>query len=212
MAKVPESLIELVPERSRFIPSAYWRIKANSLAHVVSTKIAGKEHTFQAEVKVMDKLLWDASLAPSVLQDLGKPIDAPALDDGMHPAKPLDDEVRAEEALPSTGHPRPWVLEHGPTPNCGACNSVSRHGRKHSAACCRRYRAWVESERKRMSEPIQKPLESESHSPDVKSDHWSNSVQLKATDHLLFQATGHPHLRIQRRCRTYHCQNQGLLT
>ena len=182
MEKVPESLIELVPERSRFIPSAYLHIKANSLAHdVVSTKIAGKEHTFQAEVKVLDKLLWDANLAPSVLQDLGKPIDAPALDDGMHPAKPLDDEVRAEEALPSTGPPRPWVLEHGPTPNCGACNSVSRHGRKLSAACCRRYRAWVESERKRMSEPIHKPLESES-SPDVKSDHptgrvWYSSKQ-----------------------------------
>ena len=116
VAKVPESLIELAPERSRFIPSAYLHIKANSLAHVVSTKIAGKEHTFQAEVKVMDKLLWDASLAPSVLQDLGKPIDVPALDGGMHPAKPLDDEVRTEESLPSTGRP-PQTLGFGTRSN-----------------------------------------------------------------------------------------------
>ena len=45
MAKAPESLIDQIPEKSRFVPAPYMYIKPNSLAHVVTTQISGKEHT-----------------------------------------------------------------------------------------------------------------------------------------------------------------------
>ena len=63
MAKGPESLVDQIPEKSRFIPAACMYIKPNSLAHVVTTQISGKEHTIQAEVKPLDRLMWDTCLS-----------------------------------------------------------------------------------------------------------------------------------------------------
>ena len=43
----------------------------------------------------------------------------------MRPPRPLDDQVGAGEALPSTGPPRPWIQQYGPTPDCTACTASS---------------------------------------------------------------------------------------
>ena len=181
MAKVPESLIDQIPEKSRFVPAAYMYIKPNSLAHVVTTQISGKEHTFQAEVKPLDRLMWDVSMCPSVLKEIPKTSRAELpSSESMRPPRPLDDQVGAGEALPSTGPPRPWIQQYGPTPDCTACNASSRHGRKHSAACCRRYRDWVESERRRLSG-------SSKGQEDPSSGHQAGSDVLPKPDH----PTGH---------------------
>lgn len=136
-AKVPESLIELVPERTRFIPAAYLHIKPNSLAHVVSTKVGDRVQVFQAEVKVLNQVVWDPSLAPEVIKEVAGD-DHPASRPPDVPDRPLqaqDSDVNITESLPDKGPPRDWVKEHGPTPNCAACNSSSRHGKKHTAPC-----------------------------------------------------------------------------
>ena len=53
--QVPDSLIDSVPEKTRFIPAAYLHVKPNSLAHVVSSRINGREYTFQAEAKPLNQ-------------------------------------------------------------------------------------------------------------------------------------------------------------
>lgn len=130
-------------------------MKPNSLAHVVSSKINGREHVFQAEVKPLNQILWDAELAPSVLRGLTRS-EAPASETKSKPAEPLDDQVGVAEPLPLRGPPRGWIQEHGPTPDCSACNSASRRGKKHSAACCRQYRNWVQAQRDAISEGFPK--------------------------------------------------------
>ena len=104
-------------------------------------------------MKPLNQILWDVDLAPSLLKGV-ETTDAPALD--SKPAAPLDDQVGVAEPLPLNGPPREWVRDHGPTPQCGACNSSSRHGKKHSAGCCRRYRDWVQSQREAMAESVPK--------------------------------------------------------
>lgn len=56
-AQVPDSLIESIPERTRFIHAAYLHVKPNSLAHIVSSKINRREHVFQAEIKPLNQIV-----------------------------------------------------------------------------------------------------------------------------------------------------------
>ena len=133
-AKVPESLAASVPEATRFVPAAYLHIRPNTLVHVVSSKMGDRVHIFQAEVKPLSQIVWDTSLAPDVIKvasdvDAAAPPHEPSRP--SRPAQPQDSEVGIREGLPLNGPPRAWVREHGPTPDCSACNSQSRHGRKH---------------------------------------------------------------------------------
>ena len=156
-AKVPESLAASVPEATRFVPAAYLHIRPNTLVHVVSSKTGNGVHIFQAEVKPLSQIVWDTSLAPDVIR-VASDVDAAARPrEPARPAQPHDSELGIREGLPLNGPPRAWVREHGPTPDCSACNSQSRHGRKHTAPCCRRFQEWVENERKKLSEPIPQP-------------------------------------------------------
>ena len=165
-ARVPDSLAAAVPEATRFVPAAYLYIRPNSLARMVSTRIGSTVHTFQAEIKSLSHVVWDSSLAPALIKEVARDehqINGPAASD----LRAQHDQVDLKEGLPTTGPPRAWIREHGPSENCTACNSSSRHGRKHSASCCRRYRDWVESERKKMNEPESVRAEPSAHQQGV---------------------------------------------
>ena len=92
-AQVPDSLIELIPEKTRFIPAAYMHVKPNSLARVVSSCTQGSEKVYQAEIKPLTEILQDCSLAPSILTEVSKPDLPPSLEDPEKAVRPLDDKV-----------------------------------------------------------------------------------------------------------------------
>ena len=162
-AKVPDSIAALVPEVTRFVPAAYLHLRQNSLAHMVSSKIGSDIRIFQAEVKPLSQLVWDPSLAPDIIKAVEREGFQIASPDPPMDLRAQDDKVGISESLPMNGPPRAWIREHGPTVNCSACNSSSRHGRKHSATCCRRYRDWVDAERKKMSESLPKEIEGQTN-------------------------------------------------
>ena len=130
-AKVPDSIAALVPEVTRFVPAAYLHLRQNSLARMVSSKIGSDIRIFQAEVKPLSQLVWDPSLAPDIIKAVEREGFQIASPDPPMDLRAQDDKVGISESLPMNGPPRAWIREHGP--NCSACNSSSRHGRKHPA-------------------------------------------------------------------------------
>ena len=73
----------------------------------------------------------------------------------MHRLPRLPDLERVEDdlnvvplALTEDGNPpKDWLLEHGRTRRCSACERGLFHGVKHSVGCRKRYRAWVYEQR-----------------------------------------------------------------
>ena len=61
----------------------------------------------------------------------------------------VDDELTVLPlGLTEDGNPpKDWLLEHGRTRRCLACERGMFHGVKHSVTCRKRYRAWVEEQR-----------------------------------------------------------------
>lgn len=162
MAKVPDSLAESVPEATRFVPAACVHLRPKVLRTWYHPGFGDHARVFQAEVKPLSQIVWDVSLAPDLIKEVNhdRPSERQQHDD---PIRAQDHEVGVKEGLPIHGPPRAWIKDHGPTPNCSACESWSRHGKKHSAARCRRYRDWVECERKKTAESI--PTESSVEGP-----------------------------------------------
>ena len=56
-ARVPDSLIESIPERTRFIPAAYLHVKPNSLAHAISSRINGTPTSLHPFSKALRKMM-----------------------------------------------------------------------------------------------------------------------------------------------------------
>ena len=51
-------------------------------------------------------------------------------------------------ALTEDGNPpKDWLLEHGQTRHCSACERGLFHGVKYSVGCPKRYRAWADEQR-----------------------------------------------------------------
>ena len=75
----------------------------------------------------------------------------PKLPDVEH----VDDEMTVLPlSLTEDGNPlKEWLLEHGRTCRCRACERGLFHGVKHSVTCRRRYRAWLEEMKEGSPEP-----------------------------------------------------------
>ena len=66
----------------------------------------------------------------------------------------VDDELTVLPlSLTEDGNPpKEWLLEHGRTRRCLACERGMFHGVKHSVTCRKRYRAWLEEQRENQPE------------------------------------------------------------
>ena len=66
----------------------------------------------------------------------------------------VDDELTVLPlSLTEDGNPpKEWLLEHGRTRRCLACERGMFHGVKHSVTCRKRYRAWLEEQREAQPE------------------------------------------------------------
>ena len=143
-AKVPDSLISEVAEGTRFVPAAYKRLSHGQMSHDVVSCLNGNIVHFKAEIKILNKSVWNPEFWPDVLmtvQATAQGGDVPEIP-GELP------NVADQGAAPKTGPPISWVRVHGPTPGCQAC--VRRHGRVHSSACRQRYQEFLEQERKKL--------------------------------------------------------------
>ena len=61
--------------------------------------------------------------------------------------KPKHEPKDPASAAPVSGPPKAWIQEHGPTPNCSACDHIKRTGKSHSkvhnSECRKRYKQWL---------------------------------------------------------------------
>ena len=73
----------------------------------------------------------------------------PDIEDLLPEEPPLDGEDTGV-VVPVSGPPKQWVVEHGPTPSCTACDSIAKrgtaHSKVHSSACKKRYKGWLETQ------------------------------------------------------------------
>ena len=160
-AKVPDSLLSEVAEGTRFVPAAYRRLSHGQMSHDVVSCLNGNIVHFKAEIKILNKSVWNPEFWPDVLMTVQ------ATSQGDIPEVPSElPNVADQGAAPKTGPPISWVRVHGPTPGCQAC--VRRHGRVHSSACRKRYKDFLEQERLKLqgqpgpsdtslSQPIENP-------------------------------------------------------
>ena len=81
----------------------------------MSSRIQREERVFQTEVKLLSQILWDPSLAPSILTEVSKPDQQPVLEDREKAVRLLHDKVEVDNSLPMNGPPRSWVREYGVT-------------------------------------------------------------------------------------------------
>ena len=145
-AKVPESLMSEVVEGSRFVPAAYKCLSHGQMSHDVVSNINGRVVHFKAEIKVLNRTVWNPEFWPDVLQSVEPSI----------PTVPIDiphiDVDSSKEGHRVKGPSVSWVRQHGPTPGCQAC--VKSHARQHTSSCRKRYQDFLEAERRKMRDEV----------------------------------------------------------
>ena len=103
-------------------------------------------------VKALLPTRYDLELLGMLAKKVGSMVHRlPKLPDVEH----VDDEMTVLPlSLTEDGNPpKEWLLEHGRTRRCRACERGLFHGVKHSVTCRRRYRAWLEEMKEGSPEP-----------------------------------------------------------
>ena len=132
----------------RFTYGAYLGPALNKSSHWTTIQL--KDGTLEVVQSPSVKLVLPIRCDLELLGALGKRVGSV-----VHRLPRLPDLERVEDdlnvvplALTEDGNPpKDWLLEHGRTRRCSACQRGLFHGVKHSVGCRKRYRAWVDEQR-----------------------------------------------------------------
>ena len=162
-------------------------------------------------IKMLLPVRYDLELLGMLAKRAGSIVHRPPL---LPDIDRVDDELTVLPlSLTEDGNPpKEWLLEHGRTHRCLACERGMFHGVKHSVTCRKRYRAWLEEQREAQPEapgrqggeeqaevvPAPIEIEDEDHVVDVElpddfvgvevGDSWLPSVE----DYLPSEPEGMP--------------------
>ena len=102
-------------------------------------------------VKMLLPVRYDLELLGMLAKRAGSIVHRPPL---LPDIDRVDDELTVLPlSLTEDGNPpKEWLLEHGRTRRCLACERGMFHGVKHSVTCRKRYRAWLEEQREAQPE------------------------------------------------------------
>ena len=102
-------------------------------------------------IKMLLPVRYDLELLGMLAKRAGSIVHRPPLLPDMDR---VDDELTVLPlSLTEDGNPpKEWLLEHGRTRRCLACERGMFHGVKHSVTCRKRYRAWLEEQREAQPE------------------------------------------------------------
>ena len=156
-AEVPDSVES--PSGSRFVVAAFLGYEYASKGCMVSGKVGAENapKVFRAKsIRILNKLKFSCELCDFLLTN-------EALDGGPSPSADQqvfdDPELKLRpDAMPKTGPPKAWLVQHGRTPGCYACENKTLHGRVHSAKCKKRY---LDAQAAKDSIPLSAPVEAE---------------------------------------------------
>ena len=103
-------------------------------------------------VKMLLPVRYDLELLGMLAKRSGSIVHRPPL---LPDIDRVDDELTVLPlSLTEDGNPpKEWLLEHGRTRRCLACERGMFHGVKHSVTCRKRYRAWLEEQREGQPDP-----------------------------------------------------------